>query len=125
MKDVAPYIFPQNNGILMPVSVLFFPYLPLLIHQKIWQLTRLTLFLQTDLEKMLETIYLTVGIVAICVLFLCVGIIIKGRFPSMHVSGNKEMQKRGIGCVQSQDREARKKNKHAIAEIEKEERENN
>jgi hypothetical protein len=44
----------------------------------------------------------------------------------MHVSGNKEMRKRGIGCVQSQDREARKKNKHAIAEVEKEEtRENN
>ena len=68
---------------------------------------------------MLETIYLTVGIVAICVLFLCVGIIIKGRFPNTHVSGNKEMRKRGIGCVQSQDREARKKNKHAIAEVEK------
>ena len=75
---------------------------------------------------MLETIYLTVGIVAICVLFLCVGIIIKGRFPNTHVSGNKEMRKRGIGCVQSQDREARKKNKHAIAEVEKEDtRENN
>ena len=73
---------------------------------------------------MLETIYLTAGIVAICVLFLCVGIIFKGRFPSMRVSGNKEMQKRGIGCVQSQDRESRKKNKHAIAE-EKKERENN
>ena len=70
---------------------------------------------------MLETIYLTVGIVAICVLFLCVGIIIKGRFPNTHVSGNKEMRKRGISCVQSQDREARKKNKHAIAEVEKEE----
>ena len=75
---------------------------------------------------MLETIYLTVGIVAICVLFLCVGIIIKGRFPNTHVSGNKEMRKRGIGCVQSQDREARKKNKHAIEEVVKEEtRENN
>jgi len=67
---------------------------------------------------MLETIYLTAGIVAICVFFLCIGILIKGRFPSMHVSGNKEMQKRGIGCVQSQDREARKKSKHAIAERE-------
>ena len=69
---------------------------------------------------MLETIYLTAGIVAICVFFLCIGIIIKGKFPSMHVSGNKEMQKRGIGCVQSQDREARKKSKHAIAERETE-----
>ena len=56
---------------------------------------------------MLETICITVGIVAICVLFLCVGIIIKGKFPSLHVSANKEMRKRGIGCVQSQDREAR------------------
>ena len=72
---------------------------------------------------MLDTIYLTAGIVAICVLFLSIGIIFKGRFPNTHVSGNKEMRKRGIGCVQSQDREARKKNKHAIAEVEK--RENN
>ena len=71
---------------------------------------------------MLETIYLTLAIVAICVIFLCIGIIIKGKFPSMHVSGNKEMQKRGIGCVQSQDREARKVNKHAIAEVEKKEK---
>ena len=69
---------------------------------------------------MLETIYLTAGIVAICVFFLCIGILIKGRFPSLHVSGNKDMRKRGIGCVQSQDREARKENKHAIAEREKE-----
>ena len=69
---------------------------------------------------MLETIYLTAGIVAICVFFLCIGILIKGRFPSLHVSGNKEMRKKGIGCVQSQDREARKENKHAIAEREKE-----
>ena len=74
---------------------------------------------------MLETIYLTAGIVAICVFFLCIGIILKGKFPSMHVSGNKEMQKRGIGCVQSQDREARKKNKHAIAEMEKRKEEEN
>ena len=69
---------------------------------------------------MLETIYLTAGIVGICVFFLCIGFILKGKFPSMHVSGNKEMQKRGIGCVQSQDREARKKSKHAIAERETE-----
>ena len=74
---------------------------------------------------MLETIYLTAAIIAICVFFLCIGIIIKGKFPSMHVSGNKEMQKRGIGCVQSQDREARKVNKHAIAEVEKKEQQEN
>ena len=72
---------------------------------------------------MLETIYLTAAIVAISVIFLCIGIIIKGKFPSMHVSGNKEMRKRGIGCVQSQDREARKANPHAIPEVEKKEKE--
>ena len=72
---------------------------------------------------MLETIYLTVAIVAICVFFLCIGIIIKGKFPSMHVSGNKEMRKRGIGCVQSQAREAQKTNPHAIPEVEKREEE--
>ena len=72
---------------------------------------------------MLETICITVGIVAICVFFLCIGILIKGKFPSLHVSANKEMRKRGIGCVQSQDREARKANKHAIAESSKEARE--
>ena len=75
--------------------------------------------MHTNLKKMLETIYLTAGIVAICVFFLCIGIIIKGKFPSMHVSGNKEMQKRGIGCVQSQDRQAQKSNPNAIPEKEK------
>lgn len=74
---------------------------------------------------MLETIYLTAIIVAICVLLLSVGIIIKGKFPSMHVSGNKGLQEKGIGCAQSQDRQARKKNPHAIPEVEKEDTENN
>ncbi len=71
---------------------------------------------------MLETILFTLLIVAICVALLCVGIFIKGKFPNTHVSGNKTLRKKGIGCVQSQDRQARKPNKHAIAEVEKEEK---
>nr|VTZ54960.1 hypothetical protein [uncultured bacterium]VTZ54977.1 hypothetical protein [uncultured bacterium]VTZ55026.1 hypothetical protein [uncultured bacterium]VTZ55202.1 hypothetical protein [uncultured bacterium]VTZ55278.1 hypothetical protein [uncultured bacterium] len=39
-----------------------------------------------------------------------------GRFPNTHVSGSKAMRKRGIGCVQSQDREAQRINPHAIPE---------
>jgi len=31
-----------------------------------------------------------------------------GRFRSMHISDSKAMRERGIGCVQSQDRAARK-----------------
>lgn len=32
-----------------------------------------------------------------------------GKFPNGHVSGNKEMRKRGITCAQSQDRAERRK----------------
>ncbi len=67
---------------------------------------------------MLKIILITLSIVAICVALLSIRILIKknGRFPNIHVSGSKAMRKRGIGCVQSQDREARKSNPHAIAE---------
>ena len=58
---------------------------------------------------MIETLIITVLIVAICLALLAIKIILKknGRFPNTHVSGSKAMRKRGIGCVQSQDREAR------------------
>ena len=58
---------------------------------------------------MIETLIITVLIVAICLALLAIKIIFKknGRFPNTHVSGSKAMRKRGIGCVQSQDREAR------------------
>lgn len=68
---------------------------------------------------MLDTILITVLIVAICMALLCIGIVLKGKFPNTHVSGSKALRKRGIGCVQSQDREARKANKRAVAEVEK------
>lgn len=60
---------------------------------------------------MLKTLIIPLLIVAISVLLLCVKIIFvkDGRFPNSHVSGNKHLRKRGIGCVQSQDREAQKK----------------
>lgn len=35
----------------------------------------------------------------------------KGKFPPIHVDTNPEMRKRGIRCVNSQDREAQKKEK--------------
>lgn len=67
---------------------------------------------------MLKTILITLLIVAISMAFLSVKVILKknGRFPNTHVSGNKAMRERGIGCVQSQDKEARKANPHAVAE---------
>lgn len=67
---------------------------------------------------MLNTILITVLIVAICVALLSVKILFKkgGRFPNTHVSGNKALHQKGIGCVQSQDREAQAANPHAIPE---------
>jgi hypothetical protein len=58
---------------------------------------------------MLKTILISVLIVAIGVILLAVKILFskKGRFPQTHISGNRSMRERGIGCVQSQDREAR------------------
>ena len=69
---------------------------------------------------MLETILITVLIVAICMALLAIKMLfIKGgKFPSLHISGSKAMREKGIGCVQSQDREARKKNSLAISEKE-------
>jgi hypothetical protein len=42
---------------------------------------------------------------------LCIEMIVKknGSFPKSHVSQNKELRKRGITCVQSQDFEQRHK----------------
>ena len=67
---------------------------------------------------MLKILLITLLIVAISVPLLAIKIILKknGRFPNIHVSGSKDMRKRGIGCAQSQDRAARKKNIHAISE---------
>ena len=74
---------------------------------------------------MLKIILATLVIVAICIALLCVKILFKknGRFPNTHVSGSKAMRERGIGCVQSQDREQRKTNPNAISERQKNEEE--
>ena len=67
---------------------------------------------------MFKTLLYTLLIIAICVALLAVKVIIKknGRFPNTHVGGNKAMRKRGIKCVQSQDRDARRKNPMAVEE---------
>ncbi len=70
---------------------------------------------------MLYSVLLILLIVAISVLLLGVKVFFVkgGRFPNGHVSGNKAMRQRGIGCVQSQDREAQRKPRFSIEEIER------
>lgn len=69
---------------------------------------------------MLDTLLITLLIVAICVLLLGVKVFFVkgGKFPNTHVSGNKALRDKGIGCVQSQDREARRKRPFSIDELE-------
>ena len=52
------------------------------------------------------------------VVLLSVSILLKknGKFPNIHVGSNPAMRKRGIGCVESQDRQARKYNPMAVNE---------
>lgn len=70
---------------------------------------------------MLETVLITLLIVAISLLLLGVKVFFtkNGKFPNGHVSGNGALRKRGVGCAQSQDREARAKRRFSIDELEK------
>ena len=72
----------------------------------------------TKLIEMFKTLLFTLLIIAICVALLAIKVIIKknGRFPNTHVGGNKAMRQRGIKCVQSQDRDARRDNPMAVKE---------
>ncbi|MBQ6747229.1 MAG: hypothetical protein IJR07_09340 [Bacteroidaceae bacterium] len=67
---------------------------------------------------MLYTLLITLALVGVCVLLLGVKIFFTkvGKFPHFHVSGNKEMMKRGIDCVESQDRNARKPSRLGVKE---------
>ncbi len=62
---------------------------------------------------MLESLLLSVLIIAIALAFLCVKVLLKknGRFTSMHIHDSEAMKERGIHCVMDQDREARQANR--------------
>lgn len=70
---------------------------------------------------MLNTILITLLIVAICLVLLGVKVFFtkNGKFPNGHVSGNKALRDKGIDCVQSQDREAQNKQRFSVDKTEK------
>ncbi len=71
--------------------------------------------------EMFDTVLITLLIVAICLVLLGAKVFFSkgGEFPDGHVGGNKALREKGIGCIQSQDREARLARRTAIAEREK------
>ena len=62
---------------------------------------------------MVETLLLSVLIIAICVALLCVKIILRknGQFSSQHIHDNPALREKGIHCVIDQDKEARQAGK--------------
>ena len=75
-------------------------------------------YLFTNITEMFKTLLITLLIIAISFALLAITIIIKknGKFPNTHVGGNREMRRRGIKCVQSQDKDARRKNPMRVSE---------
>ncbi|HBZ33586.1 MAG TPA: hypothetical protein DEO38_00645 [Bacteroidales bacterium] len=65
---------------------------------------------------MLKVIISVICLLAIAVAAMAVKIIVvkDGRFPQTHISANKAMKQKGIGCVQSQDRQEQLQNNNRI-----------
>lgn len=60
----------------------------------------------------MKEIIITIIAIAIAILLLSVGVILRKdhKFRSEHISQNQRMRQDGIHCATSQDREVRKKN---------------
>ena len=67
---------------------------------------------------MLKLLLITLGIVALSVLFLCIKLVLKpgSKFGSTHIGGSKAMRERGIHCVQSMDAFERMEKRTRVSE---------
>ena len=72
-----------------------------------------SIFAPQKYEKMVETLLLSVLIIAIGMALLLVKLVFKknGEFTSQHIHDSQAMKDRNIHCVIDQDREARQKGK--------------
>lgn len=68
------------------------------------------------LKLFLVTFLIVVAIVAMSLVLLSVRLFFGRSFVKTHVSQSKAMRQRGIGCVQSQDAEARMINSKQVNE---------
>lgn len=51
----------------------------------------------------MKTLLAAILILAIAIALMCVGIIVKGRFPETEVSRNENMRRMGIKCMREQE----------------------
>ena len=53
----------------------------------------------------MKTLIAAIPILSIAIALMCVGIIVKGRFPETEVSKNENMRKLGVKCMHEQEKE--------------------
>lgn len=65
---------------------------------------------------MFKLFLIILGFVAISVLFICIRVILGKKFVHTHIDGNRALNKQGIHCAQSQDRQMRRARRTAVQE---------
>ena len=65
---------------------------------------------------MFQIFLIILAIIAIAVALLGIKVLLGRKFVNMHIEGNKALNKQGIHCVQSMDRNMRKENPHRVSE---------
>ncbi len=67
---------------------------------------------------MLKTMLIVILLLGAGLVLMSVKILLKknGRFPNTHVGHNPAMRKNKVGCIQSQDFQARRENRMAVSE---------
>ena len=65
---------------------------------------------------MFQIFLIILAIIAIAVALLGIKVLLGRKFVNMHIEGNKALNKKGIHCVQSMDRNMRKENPHRVSE---------
>ncbi|MDY5631352.1 MAG: hypothetical protein SPF56_02440 [Bacteroidaceae bacterium] len=71
---------------------------------------------------MLKLALITLAILAFCMIFLAINIILKkgkGEFRSQHIGQNAKLREHDIHCVQSMDARDRKSDPHAAVRRER------
>lgn len=72
--------------------------------------TTFAAIINANLRKMVETLFISVLIIAIAFALLAVRVMVKknGTMKSQHIHDNEYLKEKGIHCVIDQDREARR-----------------
>lgn len=53
----------------------------------------------------MKTLLAAILILAVAIALMCVGIIVKGKFPETEVSKNENMRRLGVKCMHEQEKE--------------------